>query len=144
MGLTTKSYTSTEPLSDAIHTYGLVWTADRIYTYIDVDDLAHRVLDVETPEQDFYTKGNLTGFNPWASGAKNAPFDQEFYLYFNVAVGGTYAWPDTCANKPWLNASTQVAYDFWSKQTTWYPTWASTTTQSALKVDSVKVWQFSA
>jgi hypothetical protein len=106
MALTTKAYTFTSPLSDAMHTYGLVWTADRIYTYIDVDDLAHRVLDVETPTQGFYTKGGLTGFNPWASGAKNAPFDQEFYLYFNVAFGGTYAWPDTCPNKPWLNAST--------------------------------------
>ena len=124
-----------------MHTYGLVWTAERLYTYIDVDDLAHRVLDVDMTAQDFYTKGGFTGFNPWRGAAKNAPFDKDFYLILNVAVGGTGGYfPDACPNKPWLNNSSQAAYDFWNHQSTWYPTWNAATNQSAMKVDWVKVW----
>jgi hypothetical protein len=37
---------------------------------------------------DFFTKGGFSGFNAWEGQGNNAPFDQEFYLVLNVAVGG--------------------------------------------------------
>lgn len=43
--------------------------------------------------------------DPWANGTKNsAPFDQEFYLIMNVAVGSTSGWfPEGQGDKPWFN-----------------------------------------
>ncbi|KAE9401348.1 concanavalin A-like lectin/glucanase [Gymnopus androsaceus JB14] len=44
--------------------------------------------------------------NPWVNGTNATPFDQEFYLILNVAVGGTNGWfPDGQGNKPWIDAS---------------------------------------
>ncbi len=45
--------------------------------------------------------------NIWANGSfLAAPFDQEFYLIMNVAVGSTGGWfPDGQGNKPWLNSA---------------------------------------
>jgi hypothetical protein len=38
------------------------------------------------------------------TGGNAAPFDQDFYLIMNVAVGGTNGWfPDGQGDKPWLN-----------------------------------------
>lgn len=42
--------------------------------------------------------------NPWQNGTNATPFDQEFYLIMNVAVGGTNGWfPESQGDKPWLN-----------------------------------------
>ena len=36
------------------------------------------------------TKNSTALYDPWAvADDRNAPFDQEFYLILNVAVGGT-------------------------------------------------------
>jgi hypothetical protein len=36
------------------------------------------------------TKNSTALYDPWAgTNDRNAPFDQEFYLILNVAVGGT-------------------------------------------------------
>lgn len=143
--LTHGDFTYTESLGDAMHTYGLVWTEDRLYTYI--DDESQIVLDVDMTQDSFWNKGGFTGFNPYAGEGNNAPFNREFYLILNVAVGGVSGYfPDThgatCA-KPWSNTSSQAAYDFWSNKSQWYPSWNyPETNQAAMKVDSVKVWQF--
>lgn len=62
------------------------WTKDYIKTFIDKKE----VLNVDTT-QDMFKFGefdeNLS--NPWKyDGEPNAPFNQEYYLIFNVAVGG--------------------------------------------------------
>lgn len=42
--------------------------------------------------------------NPWINGTNATPFDQEFYLIMNVAVGATTGWfPEAQGNKPWLD-----------------------------------------
>lgn len=50
--------------------------------------------------------------NPWSGGSKMAPFDQQFYLIINLAVGGTTGFfPDGVSNpsgKPWSNTSPTV------------------------------------
>ena len=46
-----------------MHTYGLIWTEDRIQTYFDTPE--NVVLDVDTKTQSFWEKGGFTGNNPW-------------------------------------------------------------------------------
>jgi len=53
--------------------------------------------------------------NPWANGTNATPFDQEFYLILNVAVGGTNGWfPEAQGDKPWLNAAASEFDSFFS------------------------------
>jgi hypothetical protein len=47
--------------------------------------------------------------NPWEAGEPSAPFDQEFYLILNVAVGGTNGYfPDDQCDKPWSNSASSA------------------------------------
>jgi beta-glucanase (GH16 family) len=87
-------YTSeTGDLSDDFHIYGLDWTEEHIITTID----GKTVLDFQF-DDDMFTKGGFDKAynNPWQYETdKSAPFNQEFYLIFNVAVGGASDyWPD--------------------------------------------------
>ena len=56
--------------------------------------------------------------NPWATGSGMAPFDKEFYLIMNLAVGGaTDYWSDNFSYehpKPWRTDSPTAMKDFWS------------------------------
>jgi len=49
--------------------------------------------------------------NPWQySKNKNAPFDREFYLILNLAVGGTAGYfKDGVAGKPWSDMSQRAS-----------------------------------
>jgi hypothetical protein len=73
-----------------------------------------------------------------------APFDQEFYIIMNLAVGGINFFSDTYVNtpnpKPWLNNSTRTMADFWEKKDWWLPGWNLASDNSHLQVDYVKVW----
>jgi beta-glucanase (GH16 family) len=128
-------------LAQDYHTYGLYWDQDRLFTYI--DDEKNVVLDVNTKDQSFYTKGNFNPAldNPWRNGGKNAPFDTEYYLVINLAVGGTAEYfPDGVAGKPWSNHSPNCVNEFYNNKGAWYSTWKGE--DAALKIDSVKVWSF--
>jgi len=49
--------------------------------------------------------------NPWQySPNKCAPFDQEYYLILNLAVGGTNSYfRDGVASKPWSDTSNRAS-----------------------------------
>lgn len=81
-------------------------------------------------------------FDPWShTGRPNTPFDQDFFLILNVAVGGTNGFfPDGVGNKPWGNQSPTAPKEFWDAQKSWYPTWANGT-ERGLTVKSVKMWK---
>src|SRR4051812_35034937 len=53
--------------------------------------------------------------SPWASTGSNiSPFDQDFYLVINVAIGGTNGWfEDGKSRKPWIDTSPTAKKDFW-------------------------------
>mmetsp|Transcript_6682 Transcript_6682/g.15905 ORF Transcript_6682/g.15905 Transcript_6682/m.15905 type:complete len:197 (+) Transcript_6682:547-1137(+) len=73
--LTTEQYCADSGnLSDDFHTYGLVWSKDEMYTYIDSED--NKVLSVPINES-FWTKGgwdeNPDIDNPWLGQGDNAP-----------------------------------------------------------------------
>lgn len=130
-------------LSQDFHTYGLVWTENYMYTYIDND--SQRVLNV-TIDKSFWERGgwnkNNRINNPWVGQPNNAPFDQRFYLIFNLAVGGTNGYfPDGVGAKPWSDKSQQAAKEFNNNIQNVVRSWDLIGTESALQIRSVKVWQ---
>lgn len=92
------------------HVYELFWTPENISFSID----GELVSTVEPPQGGFWEMGEFNGYdNPWVSGGKMAPFDQEFYIICNLAVGGISYFPDDAENgpgkKPWKNTSGKVS-----------------------------------
>jgi hypothetical protein len=88
------------------------------------------------------TSNGTSIVNPWSqTGNPATPFDQDFYLILNVAVGGTNGWfKDGAAGKPWVDSSPTAKRDFWKAKDQWYPTWQNDN-GNALQVKSVKMWQ---
>ena len=81
-------YKSSVDLTTDFHTYGLIWNETYIGTYFDNE--SQPVLSFPI-QQSFWQLGgwSTTHWNdPWKTGNKNAPFDQEFYLIINLACGG--------------------------------------------------------
>lgn len=126
------------------HRYQLEWTADYIKFSVDDEETGR----VTPPVGGFWELGGLasTGLdNPWKRDSKMAPFDQEFYIILNNAVGGVSYFPDDATNspggKPWANTSPKAATDFWEGREQWLSTWNNLKNDDInLKVDYVKVW----
>jgi len=127
------------------HTFGLEWSEKYLFTYIDT-----RLLQVlySSFTQPFWQRGQfpLSSSNgtrlqdPWSqTGNPATPFDQEFYLILNVAVGGTNGWfKDGASSKPWVDQSPTAKKDFWNAQSQWFPTWQK---NGQMTVSNVKVMQ---
>nr|XP_006811298.1 PREDICTED: beta-1,3-glucan-binding protein-like [Saccoglossus kowalevskii] len=112
-------------------------------------------LEVDPGEDGFYKYGGWHEsipdvMNPWANSPnKMAPFDKEFYLVMNVAVGGVsgYFWDGNVNGayaKPWLDTSHTAAKDFWNGKDHWYPTWnpeLDNGESAAMQIKSVRVWK---
>lgn len=126
------------------HRYGLEWTPD--YLRFTVDD--NEVGTATPPAEGFWSWGQLDGSgfpNPWVSGTKMAPFDQDFYVIINLAVGGVAFFPDDATNgngpKPWENDSGAASTEFWNGRNQWLPGWnLEGSDDAALQVDYVKIW----
>ncbi|KAJ9639143.1 uncharacterized protein PV06_09198 [Exophiala oligosperma] len=130
--------------SEEFHTFGLEWTDEYMYTYLD-----SRLLQVlyQRFSRSFWDFGGFstlslgTPGNIWANGTKAAPFDRDFFLILDVAVGGTNGWfRDGLADKPWENSSPFARKQFWDSRDQWYPTWQNKNGPS-MQVKSVKIWQ---
>lgn len=131
--------------SAGYHTYGLEWNEKYIFTYIGTRLLQVMYVRMDKP---FWQKGNFPEsnangtryVNPWSStGKSNTPFDQDFYLIINLAVGGTNGWfEDSVSGKPWIDASATAKKDFWNSRSQWLPTWEK---NSEMEIKSVKMWQ---
>ncbi|KAK6431035.1 hypothetical protein LTR95_012809 [Oleoguttula sp. CCFEE 5521] len=129
----------------AFHTFGLEWTPKYLFTYVDSRLAQVIYTGFNKP---FWQKGdfpvadaNGTRFvDPWSqTGNLATPFDQDFYLLINLAVGGTNGWfQDGIAGKPWVDASTRAKLDFWNARDQWLPTWKD---GGAMEIKSVKMWQ---
>lgn len=99
-----------ESLADGFHTYGMEWTPqyvhywldNPIYTMFHWDFKEGPWIDGRTPEIG-QNGGPIR--NPWlSSNYTSAPFDKEFYLILNVAVGGTNGWFADSVGKPYSNS----------------------------------------
>ncbi|KAG8629145.1 hypothetical protein KVT40_003010 [Elsinoe batatas] len=126
------------------HTFGVEWSEKYMFSYIDTRLLQVMYVNFDTT---FWERGNFPAatdngtalINPWGSGTKAAPFDQNFFLIINVAVGGTNGWfGDGFLGKPWVDLAPNAKQQFWEGRDQWYPTWQP---DGQLIVKNVKIWQ---
>ncbi|EST06922.1 Glycoside hydrolase, family 16 [Kalmanozyma brasiliensis GHG001] len=134
------------------HTFGLEWTEDALWTW--EHSPIFRNLDVKFGDG-FWKRGQFPSqmangtllSNPWANvqgeHSNAAPFDQEFYLILNVAVGGTngYFKDGQGDDKPWSNDAENAAGQFWQSKDKWLPTWPTDPKQRGMEIEYVKMWQ---
>ncbi|XP_072023402.1 beta-1,3-glucan-binding protein-like [Amphiura filiformis] len=132
------------------HKYGLEWTPFNIKFFVDDEE----ILKADPGPYGFYDFGKFgeelpNTHNPWANSPnKMAPFDQDFYIIMNVAVGGTGGyWDDSNTNqpypKPWVDSSPTGPKDLWLAKDEWYPTWNPDVNNgegAAMQVDYIRVW----
>ncbi|KAK9467991.1 concanavalin A-like lectin/glucanase domain-containing protein [Lipomyces arxii] len=147
--MTTKQLTMKRTtFSDGFHTFGLEWTKDYIMTYL--DGRLRQAIYHSFETESFWTQGNFpstydngtTVVDPWPAANNRAPFDQDFYLILNVAVGGTNGWfaDGQGDNKPWINNDRNTAMrSFWDARDTWTKTWGDEYSRGMV-VDSVKMY----
>ncbi|SNX84536.1 related to beta-1,3-glucan binding protein [Melanopsichium pennsylvanicum] len=139
--------------NEEFHTFGLEWTEDKIFTW--ERSPVWRNMQVDMKPGGFWklgrfpqsmTNGTLLD-DPWAGRpdpyARSAPFDQEFYLIMNVAVGGTNGFfkDSQGDNKPWSNDAENARAQFWTSRNQWLPTWPEDPRQRGMAIDYVKMWQ---
>jgi len=143
--------------SESFHTYTLEWTEDWMRMYVDSRLQATLDIDIKSSKESMFNrlKYPATAINDTtgatvaveniysdAGGGWNAPFDQEFYLIIQLAVGGTSGWfPDNDGGKPWTDGSLTAMYDFANAQSTWWSEWPSSVDDRAFRVDWVKMWK---
>ncbi|KAI1766720.1 glycoside hydrolase family 16 protein [Hypoxylon sp. FL1150] len=130
--------------SAGFNTFGLEWSQKYLFTYVN-----SRLLQVlyTNFDQPLWDRGNFPEAtsngtrleDTWSTtGRYNTPFDEEFYLILNVAVGGTNGWfEDAKSGKPWIDGSPNAKKDFWNSRSSWFPTW----TNPAMEVSQVTMWQ---
>jgi len=125
------------------HTFGMEWSEKYLFTYVDNRLLQVSYIAFDQPlwERGQFPLSDDNGtrlINPWsATGRFSTPFDQEFYLILNVAVGGTNGWfQDGHSGKPWVDASPSARVDFWNSRHDWHRTWGN---DARMLVKSVKV-----
>ncbi|XP_065664112.1 beta-1,3-glucan-binding protein [Hydra vulgaris] len=129
--------------ASSYHVYTVIWTKHDISFYID-NSLS---LNVSVGNEGFWKFGEFNKLenasNPWENGSKMAPFDQEFYIILNTAVGGTNRYFDENFEPriPWDNNSNgqKAMKEFWENKNQWLPTWKGNNV--ALKIDYVRVWK---
>ena len=127
------------------HTFGLEWSEKYLFTYIDTRllQVLYTNFDKSLWERGRFPLADTNGtrlVDPWShTGNFATPFDHEFYLILNVAVGGTNGWfEDGKSNKPWVDQSPSAKLDFWNARDQWLPTWEE---NGQMVVTSVKMWQ---
>lgn len=129
-------------LGQDFHIYGLQWTDHNMNFTLDGD----LVGNIDAPEGGFWKLGsfdkNPGGTNIWENRNNMAPFDKEFQIILNVAVGGTFFFDDWINHphpRPWNWNSSHPMKDFWEKRQWWEPTWHGEDT--AMQIDYIRVYQ---
>ncbi|KAJ4368954.1 hypothetical protein N0V83_006036 [Neocucurbitaria cava] len=131
--------------AEGFNTFGIEWSEKYIFTYI--NSRLQQVLfnRFKRPFWDIgeFPLASSNGtrlINPWKDTGSNAsPFDQDFYLVLDVAVGGTNGWfEDGKSGKPWIDRSSLARKDFWDTRDEWYKTWRQ---GGQMEVRSVRMWQ---
>ncbi|EQK98698.1 glucan 1,3-beta-glucosidase [Ophiocordyceps sinensis CO18] len=130
--------------SKGFNTFGLEWTQKYIFTYVNSRLLQVLFTNFDKPmwKRGGFPESNSNGTrlaDVWSqTGRDNTPFDHDFYLVINLAVGGTNGWfEDSKSGKPWLDRSDSAKKDFWKARDAWYPTWK----QPRLEVSRVVMMQ---
>ncbi|XP_069683894.1 beta-1,3-glucan-binding protein-like [Periplaneta americana] len=129
--------------SDDFHIFGLEWTADYINFTVDGKTIGSRGV----PPGGFWHLGGFDKIpgatNIWADGEPMAPFDKEFFIILNVAVGGNFfpdGWYNSPNPKPWNSSTPHPLKDFWEHRDWWLPTW--NLEDSSMRVDYIRVYSY--
>jgi beta-glucanase (GH16 family) len=86
--------------SKEFHVYGMEWTEDYIFTYLDKPSFQTFYWQFDK-KKTMWDRGFFANrvenssmlANPWAKSLHtNTPFDESFYLILNVAVGSQNGW----------------------------------------------------
>ena len=130
-----KTNKKTGSFADAFHNFTLQWTPESIIFFID----SHCTLNVSRTETSFWELAKFPKYldNPWEGGSKLAPFDKNFHIIINLAVGGTnnYFHPTYKPTPPWKSTNEQAQTEFWEAKSQWLPTWED----PVFQIDYVKV-----
>ncbi|KAH7033407.1 glycosyl hydrolase [Microdochium trichocladiopsis] len=136
--------------SESYHTYGLEWSEKYLFTYRDtrLRQVLYWSFDQSagTMWQRGYfsqmTENNTLLTDPWSkTGRYNTPFDEDFYLVLNVAVGSRNGWfTNNVGGKPWIDADDNAMRQFWQASDQWLPTWGEGNDRG-MTVKSVRMWQ---
>jgi hypothetical protein len=134
--------------SKGFHTFGLQWSEDYLFTYL--DSRLKQVFYMKFGPKTMWEEGNFAGAavnnslveNPWGkTGNANTPFDENFFLILNVAVGAGNGWfYEGKGNKPWVDGSPSAQADFIKAKDQWLPTWGEGNDRG-MTVKSVKMWR---
>ncbi|KAI5809919.1 concanavalin A-like lectin/glucanase domain-containing protein [Peziza echinospora] len=132
--------------AEKYHTFGLEWSENYLFTYVNSRLL--QVMFVNFDVEGLWNRGqfpftNANGtkyLDPWSqTGRRSTPFDQNFYLVLNLAVGGTNGWFENGVDgKPWVDGSPSAKKDFWEARGEWLKTWKN---DGEMVIESVKIWQ---
>lgn len=125
------------------HVYRVEWRSSGFQFFYD----GQHVLTIPV-ENGFWEKGGFASSglsNPWASGTLMAPFDQEFYIQMNLAVGSNtgYFWDgmdNRSGPRPWTNGQERARTDFWNGRGQWEPTWNLHNEDRHFQIDYVRVY----
>ncbi|KAL5611382.1 hypothetical protein BROUX41_001004 [Berkeleyomyces rouxiae] len=129
--------------ASGFNTFGVEWSQKYIFTYVNSRLLQVMYTSFKKP---FWQRGNFPQYNadgdrltdPWSqTGRPQTPFDQEFFLILNLAVGSNNGWFEDSGTKPWKDKSDNAAKDFWANRNVWQQTW----TQPYMEVSKVSMWQ---
>ncbi|XP_055691646.1 beta-1,3-glucan-binding protein 1 [Lutzomyia longipalpis] len=139
--LCVKRHTSGGKWAKDFHTYTLIWTPEKISTFVD-GTFNCEVLPIDG----FWTHSidngqKYPGANKWQQlgTSKMAPFDQEFFLTLGLGVGGHNDFQDTkFCRLPWSNTSPRAMNQFWQKRDDWITSWESNDPE--LRIDYVRVY----
>lgn len=136
--------------AEGYHTFGLEWSEKYLFTYRDsrLRQVFYTNFDQSygTMWQRGYfsqmTENNTLLTDPWSkTGRYNTPFDEDFYLVLNVAVGSRNGWfTNNVGGKPWIDADGGAMRQFWQASDEWLPTWGQGNDRG-MTIKSVKMWQ---
>lgn len=143
--------------SSRFHTFGLEWSEKYLFTYIDTRLLQVLYVNFDQPlwERGSFPLADTNGtrlVDPWSQTGNDAtPFDQEFYLVINIAVGGTNGWfEDGKSGKPWVDGSERAKRDFWDARDSWGRSWGigsdgaggeGNGREAEMRIKGVRMWQ---
>jgi beta-glucanase (GH16 family) len=150
--------------SKGFHKFGIEWTPNYMLFYFDNKLRGTLYTKFGGKHGDMWEQGKFQGSyvngsnvdNPWDDSPNpNAPFDKDFYLILNVAVGGTngFFYDGACftpestgqrycsGDKPWRNDSPRAMLDFWNGRNSWLPTWGEGD-KRGMTVKSVKAYKY--
>lgn len=88
-----------EGFDENFHSYRMSWNPTEISFW--VDDILTGTIN---PGNGFWNYGDFgsSGYqNPWEATTDMAPFDQEFFIIMNLAIGGTNYFDDFFVNQPY-------------------------------------------